>query len=268
MELIMNEGKGPQFPSPVRSHSDFKKLRRIDPASDLKYVLEAVTLVKRELDGRVPLIGFSGSPWTLLTYMVEGFGSKNFSVVKKMIYEDPDLAHEILDFIASAVAGYLKAKIEAGVNAVQLFDSWGGILSPAAFNEFSLYYISRIISEIKTQGVPVIVFAKGVHENLRSISNCGADVIGLDWTFDLGSVRSKFGEKTALQGNLDPSILLAGKDSIQKAAASVLKSYGEGSGHIFNLGHGILPETNPDNLRFLVDYIKTESPKFHKENDD
>jgi uroporphyrinogen decarboxylase len=215
MHLEMHEGKGPIFPNPIRTESDFKSLRDILPEKDLKYVLDAVSLTKKELNQRVPLIGFSGSPWTLLTYMVEGRGSKNFSFVKKMIYNEPKLAHKILDKISRAVSDYLSAKIDSGVNAIQIFDTWGGILSQEDFYEFSLQYIAKVISNIKRKDEPVIVFAKGVHFGLEKIVQSGADVIGLDWTMDLGSVRNILKNKAALQGNLDPSVLYASEDKIK-----------------------------------------------------
>lgn len=263
MHLEMNEGKGPVFHSPIRKQSDVDALKPIDPFKDLKYVLDAVSLTKKELNGRVPLIGFAGSPWTLMTYMVEGKGSKNFSEIKKFIYNQPKLAHNLLDKISDAVADYLGAKIEAGANAVQIFDTWGGILAQDEFEEFSLRYIEKIISKLKRKDEPVIVFAKGVHYKLGKLSKCGADVIGLDWTMDLSQVREKIGKRVALQGNLDPTVLYADKAKIKSEAVKVLESYGRGSGHIFNLGHGILPDVPPENAKYLVDVVKKESKKLH-----
>ncbi len=263
MHLEMHEGRGPVFPEPVRDAESAKRLKIIDPVKDLKYVLDAVALTKKELNGRVPLIGFSGSPWTLLTYMVEGKGSKNFAHVKKLIYNNPQLAHKILEQISDAVAEYLSAKIEAGVDAVQIFDTWGGILSQHDFSEFSLSYIEKVISKLKRNNEPVIVFAKGVHFNLEGLASCGADVIGLDWTMDIGEVRKSIGDKISLQGNLDPTVLFAGKEIIRREAKRVLKSYGNGSGHVFNLGHGILPNTDPEKTKALVQIVKEESLSFH-----
>ena len=263
MRLEMIESKGPKLYNPIRSMDDVNKLKEIDPTKDLKYVLDAVSLTKRELNGRVPLIGFAGSPWTLMTYMVEGGGSKSFSEIKKFIYNKPKAAHMLLDKIADSVADYLSAKIEAGANAVQIFDTWGGLLSPADFEEFSLAYIQKVISQIKRKDEPVIVFAKGVHYKLNKLANCGADVIGLDWTMELGKVRSKIGNKVALQGNLDPTVLYGDNDKIKKEAIKVLKSFGKHNGHIFNLGHGILPDVPPENAKYLVDVVKEESKKFH-----
>ena len=264
MHLEVNEGKGPVFHNPLRTENDTRNLRNIDPFKDLKYVLDAVSLTKRELNGRVPLIGFAGSPWTLLTYMVEGKGSKNFSEIKKLIYNNPKLAHSVLDKLSGAVAGYLSAKIEAGANAVQIFDTWGGILSPDDFKEFSLQYIVKVISEINHKDEPVIIFAKGVHYCLEGLADSGADVVGLDWTMNLGNVRKQIGSKVALQGNLDPTVLyVADKKRLRGEVVRVLNSYGEGSGHVFNLGHGILPDVEPENAKALVQYVKEESKKYH-----
>ncbi|MFO7448385.1 MAG: uroporphyrinogen decarboxylase [Ignavibacteriaceae bacterium] len=264
MHLEMNEGKGPVFPDPIRNENDAKNLKQIDPSKDLKYVLDAVSLTKKELNGRVPLIGFAGSPWTLLTYMVEGKGSKNFSEIKRLIYNNPKLAHNILDKLADSVALYLSAKMEAGANAVQIFDTWGGILSQKDFEEFSLRYIKKIISQLKAGDEPVIVFAKGVHYKLKKIAKCGADVVGLDWTMDLAKVRERIGDRVALQGNLDPTVLYGPEEKIKEEVIRVLDSYGEGSGHIFNLGHGILPDVDPQKAKFLVQTVKEESKAFHR----
>lgn len=264
MHLEMNEGKGPVFPNPVRTEEDAKNLKIIEPEKDLKYVLDAIKLTKQELNNRVPLIGFAGSPWTLLTYMVEGKGSKNYSFVKSLIYNNPKLAHAILDKLADAVSAYLSAKIKAGVDAVQIFDTWGGILAQKDFEEFSMRYIEKIISNLKRKEQPVIVFAKGVHFKLDKLAKTGADVLGMDWTMDLKKVRKQVNDKVALQGNLDPCVLYAEKDIIRKEVKKVLKSFGKGSGHIFNLGHGILPDIKPENAKALVEFVKEESKKYHQ----
>ena len=263
MNLELIESRGPVFHNPIRNENDFNSLNEIDPLKDLKYVLDAVSLTKKELNGRVPLIGFAGSPWTLLTYMVEGKGSKNFAEVKKLIYSNPELAHKLLDKISNAVADYLSAKIDAGVDAVQIFDTWGGMLSQSDFQEFSLNYIEQVISKIKRDKEPVIVFAKGVHYKIDKIVKAGADVVGLDWTMDLGKVRNDVGDKVALQGNLDPTVLYGSKEKIREEVKKVLTSFGEGSGHIFNLGHGILPNIDPENAKALVQFVKEESKSFH-----
>lgn len=264
MQFEMHEAKGPIFHNPIRNENDANQLKKIDPTKELKYVLDAVRLTKQNLNGRVPLIGFSGSPWTLLTYMVEGRGSKNFSELKKIIYNRPELAHSILDKLSDTVSDYLSAKIEAGCNALQIFDTWGGILSQKDFLEFSLPYVQKIISQIKRNDEPIIFFAKGVHHNLEKMGDIGADVICLDWTMNLSEVRSKIGKRVALQGNLDPTVLYANKDFIKKEVISVLESFGYGSGHIFNLGHGVLPDVNPENVRALVQFVKEESGVFHR----
>lgn len=267
MTLEMHEGKGPIFPSPIRNENDARNLKIIEPREDLKYVLDAIKLTKKELDGRVPLIGFSGAPWTLLTYMVEGRGSKTFAEVKKLIYNNPLLAHSLLGKISDAVADYLSAQIDAGANAIQIFDTWGGILTPRDFKEFSLDYIKDIVQKVKRPDIPVIVFAKGVHHKLKDIAKTGCDVIGLDWTMSLKKVRKEVGDKCALQGNLDPTTLYADHEEIRKRVKQVLKSYGNGTGHIFNLGHGILPDVPPANAKAMVEFVKEESTKYHREEE-
>lgn len=265
MKLEIEERKGPIFHNPLKNESEIKSLKSLDPFKDLKFVLDAISLTKKELNGRVPLIGFCGSPWTLLTYMVEGKGSKNFSEIKKFIYNEPKLAHKTLNLLADSAADYLNAQIESGADAVQIFDTWGGILSQDDFVEFSLSYISKIIDALKRKDEPVIVFAKGVHYKLRKLAKCGADVIGLDWTMDLGKARNKIGDKVALQGNLDPSVLYGSKEKIKKEIIKVLESFGEGNGHIFNLGHGILPDVDPGKAKYLVKVVKEESKRYHKQ---
>lgn len=264
MHLIMNEGKGPVFPNPIRSREDLQALKQIDPFTDLKYVMDSIKLVNKELDGRVPLLGFSGSPFTLFTYMVEGSGSKTFSKVKAFMYNNPSESHLLLDMLANTVADYLSAKIESGVSAVQIFDTWGGILSPADFNEFSLRYIEKVVAKIKRKDEPIILFAKGVHHNLENMAAIGVEALGLDWTMNLNDVKVKTGNKVALQGNLDPTVLYANKETIKAKAIEVLKEFGIGDGHVFNLGHGILPDVNPENLKYLVEVVKQESAIFHK----
>lgn len=265
MKLEIEEGKGPIFHNPLKNESEIKSLKSLDPFKDLKFVLDAISLTKKELNGRVPLIGFCGSPWTLLTYMVEGKGSKNFSEIKKFIYNEPKLAHKTLNLLADSAADYLNAQIESGADTVQIFDTWGGILSQDDFVEFSLSYISKIIDALKRKDEPVIVFAKGIHYKLRKLAKCGADVIGLDWTMDLGKARNKIGDKVALQGNLDPSVLYGSKEKIKKEIIKVLESFGEGNGHIFNLGHGILPDVDPGKAKYLVKVVKEESKRYHKQ---
>lgn len=263
LELEMHEGRGPIFNNPIRTEADVEKLIQPEPDDKLKYVLDAVTITKKELNNRVPLIGFSGSPWTLLCYMVEGRGSKDFSFVKQLIYKNPLLAHKVLDMLSSVIAKYLSAKIENGCNAVQIFDTWGGVLTQHDYLEFDLPYISKIIELLKRKDEPVIVFAKGVHHNLNKIVEAGADVIGLDWTMDIGDVRQSTQDKVSLQGNLDPTVLLSDENKIIIETKRILDSYGYGSGHIFNLGHGILPNVDPENAKLLVKVVKEESRKYH-----
>jgi uroporphyrinogen decarboxylase len=264
MELIVEEGKGgPRFPYPLRTKDDIEKIQIPDPTKKLKFVLDALSLTRKSLANRVPLIGFSGSPWTLASYMVEGHGSKNFHHIKELIYNEPKLAHQLLDKLAISVVLYLRAQTEAGAQAVQIFDTWGGILTQDAFQEFSLYYIQQIINEIKTTGVPVIVFCKDCGHSLEKIAATGCDVIGLDWSFDIGIARKLIGGTTALQGNLDPTILYAKPENIRQEVKRILKKFGNGSGHIFNLGHGILPDIPVDHAREFINAVKEESTVFH-----
>ncbi len=265
MPFEMTAGMGPIFNHPIRTEADAILLNKITPERDLKYVLDAISLTKRELNGRVPLIGFSGAPWTLLTYMVEGQGSKTFAYAKKLIYNNPALAHKILNKLTDAVADYLSAQIEAGANAVQIFDTWAGLLSSRDYLVFALKYVNKVIAKIKRNNEPIIYFPKGVHYRMRTTADCGADVIGIDWTIDLAKARGKIGNKVAIQGNLDPTVLYAEPNFIKREAKKVLESYGEGPGHIFNLGHGILPDTNPEHAKILVDYIKKKSGEYHTE---
>ncbi len=263
MDLSFSEGVGPVLSSPVSNEHDAHNLRRIDPGEDLRYVMDAIALVKKELNGRVPVIGFSGSPWTLLCYMVEGGGSKDYAQVKKLMYNNPKLARSLLSKLAKAVAGYLSAQIEAGADALQIFDSWGGILSPADYSDFSLHFIMETISMIERNDEPVIVFSKGVHHSFKNLSESGADVLSLDWTVDIGQIRDLVGGRVALQGNLDPCALYADIDTIKREVVRILDSFGHNDGHIFNLGHGILPDINPETVREFVTFVKEESVRYH-----
>ncbi len=265
MRLSIEEGTGPIFEEPIRDLNSVKKLLRFDPTDKLKYVLDAVSLTKKELNSRVPLIGFSGSPFTLLTYMVEGKTSKFFSKVKSFIFQERDLAHHVLNLLAENIIDYLIAKVKAGTDVLQVFDTWGGILAPHHFDEFSLYYLTKIVEEIKTKvNVPIILFSKGSNSSLEKIAMTGCDVVGIDWTIDIGQARKSIGKYTAIQGNLDPTILYAEEEIIKEEASRILKNFGNGSGHIFNLGHGIHPDTEPSKLKCLVDFVKSESKKFHQ----
>ncbi len=268
--LSIVESKGPVFERPVRSAEQIKKLGIPDPETDLRYVMDAVRLIRKELDGRVPLIGFSGSPWTLATYMVEGQSSKNFSVIKGMLYDQPAVLHELLDKLADSVALYLNAQIAAGAQTVMIFDTWGGVLTPAAYRKFSLHYLRKIVEQLNREHdgerVPVILFSKGVGDLVNEIADSGCDAIGLDWMQDIAQVRSCVGNKVALQGNLDPAVLYASPEVIRNEVARILEHYGKGSGHVFNLGHGIHPEIDPENVAVLVDAVHELSKPYHRES--
>lgn len=262
MHLEMIESKGPVFPEPVRDLKAIENLNTEGIVERLNYVLEAVRVTKEMLNDRVPLIGFSGAPWTLACYMVEGKGSKNFDVVKTFIYQHPDAAHRLLQTLADAVVEYLNAKIAAGCNAVQIFDTWAGILSPSDFEEFSLKYIRYICANLKTNGAPVIVFAKGVN-SYAGLAELKCDSLGVDWTKELGAVRAEINGAKALQGNMDPTVLFAPKEKIRQETERVLQSYGQGAGHVFNLGHGILPKTPVESTQYFVECVKELSAKYH-----
>ncbi len=264
MELIVEEGKGgPCFPSPVRSDEDVKKLSVPDPADKLKFVMDALRLTRKLLNGRVPLIGFSGSPWTLAAYMIDGQGSKNFRYTKQMMYDNPRRLHTLLEKITAVVASYLSAQIEAGAQAVQLFDTWGGILTPDAFKEFSLRYIRQVIAETKHSQEPFIVFCKDCNHSLTDIAATGCSVVGLDWTVDIGHAKKLIGEVVALQGNLDPLVLYASPERIRQEVKSLLAKFGKSPGHIFNLGHGITPDTPVEHAKEFVRAVKEESRQYH-----
>ena len=267
--LSFGAGEGPKFAHPVRDEAAVAALR-VPDMDKLRYVFDAVTSIRHALQGRVPLIGFSGSPWTLACYMVEGGGSDNYHLVKTMLYGRPDLMHRILDVNAQAVTTYLNTQIEAGAQAVMVFDSWGGVLADGAFQRFSLDYTRRVVQGLKReqggQRVPVIVFTKGGGPWLQQIADCGADVVGLDWTVNLGQARRLVGDHVALQGNLDPAILFAPPEAVAREAVAVLDSFGRPQrpdgrwdGHIFNLGHGINQHTPPEHVSALVEAVHRHS---------
>lgn len=266
--LSIVEKQGPKFEKTVRSHAELDALGIPDPEDDLGYVMDAVRLIRKELDDRIPLIGFTGSPWTLATYMVEGGSSKQFDVIKKMLYDTPDLMHGVLKLLADSVSVYLNAQIEAGAQAVMIFDTWGGILSGPAYRDFSLAYMKQIVDGLKRehegQTIPVIMFSKGAGLWIDDIANAGCDAMGVDWTQDLGDVRKQVGNRVALQGNMDPSVLYASPEKIRTEVARILKSYGSGSGHVFNLGHGIHPGVNPEHMAVLVDAVHELSEEYHQ----
>jgi uroporphyrinogen decarboxylase len=263
MHLEIVESRGPVFEKPIRSRDDLDRLHRTGVTESLEYVMAAIRLTKEKLAGRVPLIGFSGAPWTLATYMIEGKGSKSFDVVKTFAYTHPDVLHELLQVLSDAVVEYLNAKIRAGCDAVQIFDTWAGILSRPDLEEFSLRYIRYICERLETNGRPVVVFAKGV-QTLESLAEIQCDVVGLDWTMDLGDARERIGSTKALQGNMDPCVLFAPKEKIRSEVERALNSYGPGAGHVFNLGHGILPTTPVENARYLVCCVKELSSRHHQ----
>ncbi|MBI3765614.1 MAG: uroporphyrinogen decarboxylase [Ignavibacteriales bacterium] len=264
MKLLIEEGKGgPSFPSPIRSSEDIAKLDIPDPHDKLRFVMDALRLTRKHLEDRVPLIGFSGSPWTLAAYMVEGHGSRNFRYIKEMIYNCPKQAHDLLRKLAKAVAAHLSAQIQAGAQAVQIFDTWGGILTGDSFQEFSLRYIEQVIAETETKDVPVIVFCKDCGHSLEKITATGCNVVGLDWTTDIGDARARVGDRVALQGNLDPTVLYANPDRIRDEVKSILAKFGKGTGHIFNLGHGILPDIPVEHAKEFVRAVKEESQHYH-----
>jgi uroporphyrinogen decarboxylase len=269
--LYFAEGEGPKFKSPVRDEADVARLAAPDPSVELRYVMDAVATIRRALGGRVPLIGFSGSPWTLGCYMVEGGGSDDFRQIKTMLYRRPDLMHRLLAVTADAVRDYLNAQIEAGAQAVMIFDTWGGILPDAHFPTFSLQYIRRVIDGLRLERdetgpdgrtrrirVPSIVFTKGGGLWLEQMADCGCDALGVDWTVDLGRARTRVGARVALQGNLDPMVLMAEPAQVEAEAIRVLDSFGlpaPGFGHVFNLGHGISQFTPPDSVSALVEAV-------------
>jgi uroporphyrinogen decarboxylase len=261
------EGEGPRFARPVRSAVDVKKLAVPDPEDQLRYVMDAVRLIRRELDGQVPLIGFAGSPWTIATYMVEGQGGTSFSIIKKMLFDQSQLLHALLDVVARAVTAYLNAQIAAGAQAVMVFDTWGGVLAPRDYREFSLRYLQAIVSgltrQVQGRKVPVILFTKGGGQWLEAMADTGCDALGLDWTTDLKDARARVGGKVALQGNLDPCVLYASPERIRAEVDTVLESFGAGNGHVFNLGHGIHPDVDPAHVAVLVEAVHSASKKYH-----
>lgn len=268
--LYFETGEGPRFRKTVRSAADVEKLEVVNTASQLSYVTDAVSTIRRELNGSVPLIGFSGSPWTLATYMIEGGSSKDFRRAKQMLYNQPEVMSMLLSKLADSVIDYLNAQIRAGAQAVQIFDTWGGALSAAAYQEFSLAPMRRIvdglIKEHEGRPVPVILFTKGGGQWLESMADTGASCLGLDWTTDIGQARKRVGERIALQGNMDPTVLYSDPARIREEVAAILASYGTGSGHIFNLGHGITPEVDPVAAGAFIEAVVELSPAYHPSN--
>ena len=266
--LYFETGEGPKFRKVVRTLADVEALPVPDVERDLDYVMRAVTRIRHALNGRVPLIGFSGSPWTLATYMVEGGSSKDFRHIKSMLYANAEALHLLLDKLAQTVTEYLNAQIRAGAQAVQIFDTWGGVLSTPAYLEFSLRYMEQIvhglIREHEGRKIPVILFTKNGAQWLESMAATGADALGLDWTYEIGAARQRVGHRVALQGNMDPSALFGSPASIRAEVARILDSFGTGSGHIFNLGHGISQYTDPEHAKAFVQAVHELSPAYHK----
>ena len=266
--LYFEEGEGPRFKTPLRNEKQIMALGVPDPEQELRYVMDAVRTIRHELHARVPLIGFSGSPWTLATYMVEGGSSKGFHTIKAMMYERPELLDHLLETVDAAVTLYLNAQIEAGAQAVMIFDTWGGALTPRDYCHFSLKPMERIIKSLKRENegrkVPVILFTKNGGQWLEAMTDTGADALGLDWTTDLGDARRRVGGQVALQGNLDPSVLYASPPHIREQVARVLASFGQGNGHVFNLGHGIHPDVNPEHAGAMVEAVHELSKPYHE----
>jgi uroporphyrinogen decarboxylase len=255
--LYFAEGEGPRFERPLRDEATIMRLAAPDPTTELRYVLDAVRETRSALGGRVPLIGFSGSPYTLACYMIEGSGSDDWRAVKEMLYARPELLHRILEVNARAVADYLNAQVEAGAQVVMLFDTWGGSLTAAQYEEFSLHYMRKVLSQVRK--VPRIVFTKGGGSWLERIAASGCEAVGLDWSTDAGEARRSVGAKVALQGNLDPAVLMAPPARVREEARRVLDAFGSAPGHVFNLGHGITPQARVDAVEALVDEVRTYS---------
>lgn len=258
------EGEGPCFRHPLHELSAIEKLRVPTAAEDLAYVMEAVKVIRREMPANLPLIGFAGSPWTLACYMVEGGTSRDFKRILRLMYQEPKFAHLLLNKLMLSVCDYLDQQVQAGVNVLMVFDTWGGILSTRNYHDFSLYYLQAIVRHLKNihPNIPIILFTKGGGQWLKSLADTGCDALGLDWTCDLSLARAQVGSQVALQGNLDPSVLLTNPQCIREQVKAVLNAYGHGSGHVFNLGHGITPDVLPDNLKAMIDAVHEFSPAY------
>ncbi|MDF1647110.1 MAG: uroporphyrinogen decarboxylase [Legionellaceae bacterium] len=263
--LSFQEGEGPRFARPIRQTSEVDALRVPKAADELAYVMEAATLIRSEMPKDLPLIGFSGSPWTLACYMIEGGGSRDFKHILRFMYENPQSMHLLLQKLTDAVVDYLSEQVKAGVNALMVFDSWGGILTTPNFKACSADYLSQITSRLKAlyPDMPVILFTKGGGQWLSTLADTNCDGLGVDWTCDLGRARAEVGARVALQGNLDPAVLLTPPDCIRAEVACVLETYGSGSGHIFNLGHGITPDVPPEHLAAMIQAVRELSPAYH-----
>jgi uroporphyrinogen decarboxylase len=265
--LSFSEGEGPQFARPLRSAADIARLAAPDPEIELRYVMDAVRLIRRELAGRVPLIGFAGSPWTLATYMVEGGSSKDYARVRGLLYDQPERLHQLLDVLVQAVTDYLNAQAAAGAQILMIFDTWGGILTPRAYREFSLAPMAQIVAGLARSAadepLPVILFTKGGGAWLEDLAATGCAAVGVDWTVDLNDARRRVGARVALQGNLDPVVLHAAPERIRQQVARTLADFGPGTGHVFNLGHGVQPQVDPEHVRVLVEAVHELSAPYH-----
>ena len=261
--LYFAEGEGPKFSRPLTTLASIEKLAKPDVGTELAYVNDAVSVIKKNLKGRVPLIGFTGSPWTLATYMVEGGSSKTFSKVKGLMFENPKHMHQLLDVLADTVIDYLNGQIEAGADSVMIFDTWGGSLNKECYENFSLRYMQKIVAGIHRQyegrKIPVTLFTKGAGAWLEQMAATGCDALGLDWTVELGDAEKRVGKQVALQGNLDPSVLYAKPEVVEAEVKKVLDQFKGKTGHVFNLGHGITPDVNPDNMKVLIDTVHSYS---------
>jgi len=267
--LTFTTGEGPRFERPIRSQADVDAIGVPDPEGELAYVMNAVRVIRRELQGSVPLIGFSGSPWTLATYMVEGSGTKEFAKIKGMMFDAPKTLHQLLDKLAQSVISYLNAQIAAGAQAVMVFDTWGGVLTPRDYREFSLRYMQQIVDGVDRTAdgrqVPVVLFTKGGAGWLEDMAATGCDALGIDWTIDLAAARARVGDRVALQGNMDPCVLYASPERIRQEVATVLESFGHGAGHVFNLGHGIHQHINPEHAGAFINSVHELSEPYHKQ---
>lgn len=267
LELVFRENEGPVFPSPIKSFHDVQALKQPDPEVELKYVMDAVRLIRQEMPANLPLIGFCGSPWTLATYMIEGGSCKNFALIKGLRYSNPKLLHQLLDQLSQALINYLNAQIHAGVQVVMIFDTWGGVLTTKDYREFSLSYMTKILQGLKRhyqqQAIPSILFTKGGSAWLELMADTGCSALGIDWTLDLAEAKASVGDKVALQGNLDPCVLYAPIEVIEQEVKQVLQSFGQGNGHVFNLGHGIHPSIDPEHVVAMINAVHKFSRQYH-----
>ncbi len=268
--LSFVENEGPCFANPIRSGADIEALPAIEVMNELGYVMDAARLIRQEMPADLPLIGFAGSPWTLACYMVEGGSSRDFKHILQLMYKEPTATHRLLAKLAATISAYLEEQVRSGVNALMIFDTWGGILTTPNYVDFSLYYMAAIVNQLKAKypHVPIILFTKGGGQWLQQLAKTGCDALSLDWTCDLTAARAQVGHQVALQGNLDPTVLLTSPHCIREEVQKILASYGQGSGHVFNLGHGITPDIPPEHVAMMVDAVHEFSPYYHGEQND